>query len=41
MYLFHDTSSGDLYALIVGFMFCFRVRAQETRKPAYLILVFF
>jgi len=41
MYLFQDTSSGDLYALLVRFMFCFRIRAQETRKPCYLILVLF
>jgi len=41
MYLFQDTSSGDLYALLVYFMFCFRIRAQETCKPCYLILVMF
>jgi len=39
--LFQDTSSGDLYALLVCFMFGFRIRAQETRKPCYLILVLF
>jgi len=39
--LFSDTSSGDLYALLVCFMFCFRIRAQKTRKPCYLIFVFF
>jgi len=41
MYLLQDTSSGDLYVLLVCFMFCFRIRAQETRKPCYLILVLF
>jgi len=41
MYLFQDMSSGDLYTLLVCFMFCFRIQAQETRKPCYLICVFF
>ena len=41
MYLFQDTSSGDLYALLVCFKFCFRIRAQESRKPCCLILVLF
>jgi len=38
---FQDTSSGDLYALLVCVMFCFRIRDQETSKPGYLILVLF
>ena len=41
MYLFQDTSSGDLYTLLDCFMFGFRTRAQETHKPCYLILVLF
>jgi len=39
--LFEDTSSGDLYALLVCVMFCFRIRVQETHKPCYLLLVLF
>jgi len=39
--LFQDTSSGDLYTLLVCVMFCFRIQVQGTRKPCYLILVLF
>ena len=34
-----DTSSGDLYALLVCVIFCFRIRVLESCKPCYLLFV--
>jgi len=39
--LFQDTSSGNLYLLLVSIMFCFRIRVQKTCKSCYLLLVLF
>jgi len=39
--LFQDTSSGDLYALLVCVIFWFQIRVQETGKTCYLLLVLF
>ena len=30
-----------LVSLVICFMYCFRIRAQETRKPCYLFYILF